>query len=160
MIMIRRGLLSTLHSSSTEWVPTTWVPLASSLRKSSTFDTVRLNTATLYPWSFMFKTRFCPITASPINPISQFASATLAFPLCIHPATSTDRHDRVEGVMIPDQRRWGKERGIQGRHVRLYTRRERFHSRVDPGFPVELIGFHEMHALFRERRTRDLVQCR
>src|ERR1017187_9199680 len=39
--------------------------------KSSTFETVRLNTATLYPWSFMFRTRFCPMTASPIKPMSQ-----------------------------------------------------------------------------------------
>ena len=71
MIITRRGLFSRPHNSSIECAPTTWVPFASWLRKSSTFETVRLNTATLYPWSFMFRTRFCPMTASPINPMSQ-----------------------------------------------------------------------------------------
>src|SRR5271154_4088231 len=80
MIMTRRGVFNRLHISSIECAPTTCVPLASSARKSSTLDTVRLKTATLYPWSFMFNTRFWPITASPINPISQFASAMLHFP--------------------------------------------------------------------------------
>src|ERR1700682_186268 len=40
---------------------------------SSPFETVRLNTATRYPWSFMFKTRFWPITARPISPMSQLS---------------------------------------------------------------------------------------
>ena len=75
MIITRRGVFSTLQSSSIECVPTTWVPFASSAIKSSTFDVVRLKTATLYPWSFMFRTRFCPITARPIRPMSQLASA-------------------------------------------------------------------------------------
>src|SRR6266404_8818050 len=40
---------------------------------SSTLETVRLNTATRYPWSFIFKTRFWPITARPISPMSQLS---------------------------------------------------------------------------------------
>ena len=70
----RRGRFSRLASSSIECAPTTAVPLASLARKSSTFETVRLNTATLNPWSFMLRTRFCPITARPIRPISHDAS--------------------------------------------------------------------------------------
>src|SRR5690348_14183425 len=58
-------------NSATLWAPLTSVPAASFFRKSSTLETVRLNTATLYPWSFMFNTRFCPMTAKPIRPISQ-----------------------------------------------------------------------------------------
>jgi hypothetical protein len=45
----RRGLFRTLASSSSECVPTTCVPFALPLMKSSTLDTVRLNTATLKP---------------------------------------------------------------------------------------------------------------
>ena len=71
----RRGRFSRLVSSSIECAPTTSVPFASFAIKSSTFETVLLNTATLNPWSFMFRTRFCPITASPIRPISHTASA-------------------------------------------------------------------------------------
>src|ERR1035438_9303699 len=72
--MMRRGLFSRAASSSTEWAPTTWVPFASLARKSSTLETVRLNTATLKPWSFMLRTRFCPMTARPIRPISHVGS--------------------------------------------------------------------------------------
>jgi N-acetylmuramoyl-L-alanine amidase len=42
-------------------------------KKSKQLATLVLNgmiTATLYPLSFIFRTRFCPITASPISPIS------------------------------------------------------------------------------------------
>ena len=51
---------------------------------------VRLNTATLYPWSFIFKTRFCPITANPINPISQVASAISIFTSTLHAPLSSE----------------------------------------------------------------------
>src|SRR5271170_6903900 len=71
----RRGSFNAAHKSFAECVPTTCVPFASSARKSFTLDVVRLNTATLYPWSFMLSTRFWPITASPIKPISQVPSA-------------------------------------------------------------------------------------
>src|SRR5450631_2760143 len=70
----RRGRFSRLVSSSIVCAPTTWVPLASSAKKSSTLDTVRLKTATLKPWSFMLRTKFCPMTARPIRPISQIGS--------------------------------------------------------------------------------------
>src|ERR1035437_4986642 len=73
IIITRRGSFSSPHISSIECAPTTLVPLASLLMKSSTFETVRLNTATLYPWSFMLRTRFCPMTARPIKPMSQLA---------------------------------------------------------------------------------------
>ncbi len=73
MIMTRRGLLRRPQNSSIEWAPTTCVPLASLLMKSSTLETVRLKTATLYPWSFILRTRFCPMTARPIKPMSQLA---------------------------------------------------------------------------------------
>src|SRR5579862_853825 len=71
----RRGLFKACVSSSMECVPTTWVPAASWPIKSSTLETVRLKTATRYPWSFMFRTRFWPITARPIRPMSQVGDA-------------------------------------------------------------------------------------
>ncbi len=66
----RRGRLSSLTSSSSEWAPMSLVPLAGPARKSSTLLTVRLKTATVKPFSSMFRTRFWPMTARPINPIS------------------------------------------------------------------------------------------
>ena len=45
-------------------------PLARPSRKASTFDVVRLKTATVNPWLSMFRTRFSPITARPIRPMS------------------------------------------------------------------------------------------
>src|SRR5208337_5284780 len=71
------GRFSKPASSSIECAPTTSVPFASLAIKSSTFETVRLNTATLNPRSFMLRTRFCPITARPIRPISHDASGIL-----------------------------------------------------------------------------------
>src|SRR5208283_3339874 len=65
--------------SSMEWAPMTLVPLASLARKSSTFETVRLKAATVKPWSFMFKIRFWPITASPITAISALGSMLSPF---------------------------------------------------------------------------------
>ena len=50
--------LSSETNSSTEWAPTTLVPLASFARKSSTLLVVRLYAATVKPLSFMFKIRF------------------------------------------------------------------------------------------------------
>ncbi len=47
MIITRRGDFSSPHNSSMECAPTTCVPLASFWMKSSTLETVRLNTATL-----------------------------------------------------------------------------------------------------------------
>src|SRR5215467_1784965 len=77
MIITRRGLLSFAQSSATECAPSTAVPFASLARNSSTFDVVLLKTATLKPWSVMLSTRFWPITARPISPISQVASDIL-----------------------------------------------------------------------------------
>src|SRR5437899_5249563 len=77
MSMMRRGFLSSPTISSMECAPMTFVPLASLLRKSSTFETVRLKATTVKPWSFMFKIKFWPITASPIRAISAFGSILL-----------------------------------------------------------------------------------
>ena len=48
------------------------LPLGSTLdeRRSILFDVVRLKTATVKPWLSMFRTRFSPITARPISPMS------------------------------------------------------------------------------------------
>src|SRR6266404_3583225 len=72
--MTRRGFFSKATISSMEWAPITLVPLASLLRKSSTFETVRLKATTVNPWSFMFKIRFWPITARPIRAMSACGS--------------------------------------------------------------------------------------
>ena len=74
----RRGRLSRRANSSMECAPTTCVPFASLARNSSTLATVRLKTATLKPWSFMLRTRFCPMTARPMRPISHDASGILS----------------------------------------------------------------------------------
>src|ERR1043166_433139 len=52
----------------------TLVPLASWLRKSSTFETVRLKATTVKPWSFMLRMRFWPMTARPMTAISPLGS--------------------------------------------------------------------------------------
>ena len=70
MIMIFRGRFSESTSSWTERVPTIFFPLARPSTNASTFDVVRLNTATVKPWLSMFRTRFSPITARPIRPMS------------------------------------------------------------------------------------------
>src|SRR5664280_2729157 len=72
--MTMRGDSRLSTSSSRECVPTTCVPFAGPSKNSSTVLVVRLKTATLKPWSFMLRTRFCPITARPIRPISHTAS--------------------------------------------------------------------------------------
>ena len=70
MIMILRGGFKAATSSSTECVPTIFFPLARPSTNASTFDVVRLKTATVNPWLSMFRTRFSPITARPISPMS------------------------------------------------------------------------------------------
>src|SRR5260221_12326936 len=45
-------------------------PLPRPLTKWSTLEVVRLNTATVNPWLSMFRTRFSPMTARPISPMS------------------------------------------------------------------------------------------
>src|SRR5436190_18294442 len=100
----RRGFLSAWTSSAIECAPTTFVPLASFWMKSSTFETVRLNTATRYPWSFMFRTRFWPITARPINPMSQLS---LSIGLHFIPIAATMEKDAAtDPDPDPCRRRW------------------------------------------------------
>ena len=65
-----RGRLNEAANSSRECVPIMFLPLALPLINSSTFETVRLKTATVKPLLSIFRTRFSPITARPINPIS------------------------------------------------------------------------------------------
>ena len=65
-----RGRFKRRKNSSRECAPATFVPLAGPCKKSSTLLTVRLNTATQKPFSSIFKTRFWPITARPMSPIS------------------------------------------------------------------------------------------
>ena len=74
MSITRRGFLSSATISSMECAPMTFVPLASLARKWSTFSTVRLKATTVKPWSFMFKMRFWPMTARPINAMSACGS--------------------------------------------------------------------------------------
>ncbi len=47
-----------------------FLPFARPFTKSSTFEVVRLKTATVKPLLSMFRTRFSPITASPTSPMS------------------------------------------------------------------------------------------
>ena len=79
MIMILRGGLSAATSSSTECVPTIFFPLARPSTNASTLEVVRLNTATVNPWLSMFRTRFSPITARPIRPISAVFAVVAMF---------------------------------------------------------------------------------
>jgi len=73
----RRGRLSLETNSSMLWAPIMLIPAAGPSTKSSTLETVRLNTATVKPWSAMFITRFLPITARPIRPISAVPSVII-----------------------------------------------------------------------------------
>ena len=70
MSITLRGVLRLATSSFKEWQPTKRFPFPRPLTKSSTLPTVRLNTATRNPRLSMFNTRFSPITARPINPMS------------------------------------------------------------------------------------------
>src|ERR1035438_5207938 len=98
MSMTRRGFFSRPIISSMEWAPMTLVPLASLLRKSSTFETVRLKAATVNPWSFMFKIRFWPITASPITAISALGSMLCIVTGAANNARLLARRQRFIGV--------------------------------------------------------------
>jgi 6-phosphogluconate dehydrogenase (decarboxylating) len=84
------------------------VPLASLAMKSSTLETVRLKTATLKPWSFMLRTRFCPMTARPIRPISHNAEAVAKLTASGNVGVSTleDLAKKLQGrkaiwIMVP-----------------------------------------------------------
>src|ERR1700733_4452430 len=74
MSITRRGFFNSETISSSECAPMTFVPLAAPARNSSTLATVRLKATTVKPWSFMFKMRFWPITASPMSAMSAFGS--------------------------------------------------------------------------------------
>ena len=50
--------------------PDDLLALGSPRQNASTRDVVRLKTATVKPWLSMFRTRFSPITARPISPMS------------------------------------------------------------------------------------------
>ncbi len=78
MISILRGTSSDSTNSSTEKVPTKFLPSASAIR-SCVFSGERLNTDTVKPLLSMFRAKFLPITAKPITPICCFAiwSSTL-----------------------------------------------------------------------------------
>ena len=72
----------------------TFVPLASSARNSCSLDTVPLSTATTKPWSFMFRTRFWPITARPMRPMSAGGVVTDECSFCYHNRTDLRGHRR------------------------------------------------------------------
>ncbi len=74
MIMILRGRLRLETSSCTACVPTIDLSLARPLKNASTLEVVRLNTATVKPWLAMLSTRFSPITARPMSPMSAVAA--------------------------------------------------------------------------------------
>ena len=57
-------------------------PLARPLTKFSTLSVERLNAVTVYPLLAMFKTRFSPITARPIKPISDRVFIEFQFIFC------------------------------------------------------------------------------
>lgn len=71
MIRILRGTSSDPTNSSTENVPTRFLPAASATR-SCVFSGERLNTDTLKPLLSMLRAKFLPITAKPITPICCF----------------------------------------------------------------------------------------
>ena len=70
MSIIRRGLASFETNSSADQAPVMVLPTARPARNASTFDVVRLYTATVYPRLAMLSTRFSPMTASPMTPMS------------------------------------------------------------------------------------------
>src|SRR5215471_1726441 len=70
MSITRRGVFKAATSSRSECRPMIFLPAPRPFMKSSTFSTVRLLTATVKPRLSMFSTRFSPITARPISPIS------------------------------------------------------------------------------------------
>src|SRR5688572_438607 len=63
---------------------------------------VRLNTATLYPWSAMFSARFSPITANPISPTSAIGCCgIIAFPLKTAEYRRGRKNVRLIGKRVP-----------------------------------------------------------
>ncbi len=69
-IITLRGRSREATSSSMLRAPMNFFPEPRPWMKASTFDTVLLYTATVNPLLSMFNTRFSPITANPINPMS------------------------------------------------------------------------------------------
>ena len=67
-----RGLARLSTSSWRLWQPMMFLPAARPLTKASTLEVVRLKTATVKPLDSMFMTRFSPMTARPMRPISAF----------------------------------------------------------------------------------------
>ena len=70
IIITFRGLLSERASLSMEWQPRILLPSPRPDVKSSTLEMVRLYTATVKPLLSMLRTRFSPITARPMSPMS------------------------------------------------------------------------------------------
>ena len=70
MSITRRGFASFEMNSSGDRAPTMALPAARPARNASTFEVVRLYTATVYPRLAMLSTRFSPMTASPTTPMS------------------------------------------------------------------------------------------
>ena len=80
MIMILRGRFSAATSSSTEWHADDLLALGRARRRTHRpCDVVRLKTATVKPWLSMFRTRFSPITARPIRPMSAVGAVVAMF---------------------------------------------------------------------------------
>ena len=85
IIKTLRGFSRLSTSSSRLWQPMMFLPAALPFTNLSTFSVVRLKTATVNPLDSMFMTRFSPMTARPIKPISAFfISAPSRFP-CKYP---------------------------------------------------------------------------
>jgi hypothetical protein len=74
IIITFRGRFSAATNSLTERQPMIFFPRARPAKNCSTRATVRLNTATVKPWLSMFSTRFSPMTARPIRPMSALAA--------------------------------------------------------------------------------------
>jgi hypothetical protein len=70
MIIALRGRFSAPTNSSMVRAGTMFFPFAFPAANFSVTSTVRLKTATVNPFDSMFRTRFSPMTARPISPIS------------------------------------------------------------------------------------------
>ena len=64
------------------WQPMNFLPAPRPAMNASTFSTVRLKTATVNPLLSMLRTRFSPITARPMRPISACAMTELPVRKC------------------------------------------------------------------------------
>jgi hypothetical protein len=71
-------------------------PAALPSMNSSTLAVVRLKTATVNPWLAMLRTRFSPMTASPIKPMSAF------FPVVIFDTDSSFNVSRTPAAFVSD----------------------------------------------------------